>query len=107
MAVSLWLFIQVFQGNSERQIVVISRFRTPIRARFVKLYPRTWHGHISMRLELYSCSKGKINVGGKIVTKNLSESFPLILILFKSKHENICRIAISDFIYKLCNSVVH
>ena len=57
--VLLFRFIQVFQGNSERQIVVINRFRSPIRARFIRMYPQTWHGHISMRLELYGCSRGK------------------------------------------------
>ena len=59
ITVLLFRFIQVFQGNSERQIVVINRFRSPIRARFIRMYPQTWHGHISMRLELYGCSRGK------------------------------------------------
>ncbi|XP_068726460.1 uncharacterized protein, partial [Montipora capricornis] len=49
---------RVFQGNSERQIIVMNRFLSPIRARFVRLYPRTWYGHISMRMELYGCSRG-------------------------------------------------
>jgi len=72
--------------------VVVSRFRTPIRARFVKLYPRTWHGHISMRLELYGCSKGKkIKVGKRTChfgsEPSLTEIFTLIW--FKSEHENL------------------
>ncbi|XP_015757096.1 PREDICTED: uncharacterized protein LOC107336222 [Acropora digitifera] len=49
---------RIFQGNSERQIIVINRFQVPIRARFVRLYPKTWYGHISMRMELYGCSRG-------------------------------------------------
>ena len=53
-------FAQIFQGNSERQLIVTNRFRSPIRARFVRIYPRTWHGHISMRIELYGCSKGNL-----------------------------------------------
>ena len=43
---------------SERQLIVTNRFRSPIRARFMRLYPRTWHGHISMRVEFYGCSRG-------------------------------------------------
>ena len=30
----------------------------PIKARFIRLQPLVWHGHITMRVELYGCTQG-------------------------------------------------
>ena len=27
----------------------------PIEARFIRIYPESWHSHMSMRMELYGC----------------------------------------------------
>ncbi|KAI8513809.1 hypothetical protein Bbelb_081330 [Branchiostoma belcheri] len=51
----------VFPGNHDRDTEVINNFRDyngPITARFIKIHPRTWHGHISMRAKI---SRGKRN----------------------------------------------
>ena len=51
--------LQIFQGNYERNYVVTHRFLRPFKARYVRLHPITWYGHISMRFELYGCRLGK------------------------------------------------
>ncbi|EDO48091.1 predicted protein, partial [Nematostella vectensis] len=52
MAIDLCLF-QIFIGNSDRNTVVIRKLKPAISARFVRIVPRTWYKHISMRIELY------------------------------------------------------
>ena len=44
----------------------------PIEARFVRLHPYTWHGHISLRMEFYGCS---LKPGKKANTKILLKRF--------------------------------
>ncbi|XP_027044413.1 uncharacterized protein LOC113672335 [Pocillopora damicornis] len=50
--------IKVFTGNSNRDTVVSHPLHTPIEARYIRFRPRAWHGHISMRVELYGCKSG-------------------------------------------------
>lgn len=45
--------LKVFQGNRDHFSIKENTFDPPIRARFVRLYARTWINHISMRLEFY------------------------------------------------------
>ena len=33
-----------------------------IVARFVRIRPRGWHGHICMRVEFYGCRAGKLTI---------------------------------------------
>ena len=56
---TLSTFSQVFLGNSERYFVVTNRFFRPFKARYVRIHPQTWYGHITMRVELYGCRLGK------------------------------------------------
>ena len=44
---------QNFPGNSDRDTVVKHRFPAPFPARFVRIYPQTYHGYTFMRFELY------------------------------------------------------
>lgn len=53
------LFYQIFRGNFERNFIVTHRFRRPFKARYVRIHPKSWRSHISMRLELYGCRLGK------------------------------------------------
>ena len=49
---------QLFNGNDptrDTETVVTNEFDWPIAARFVRLNPQTWYGHISLRWELYGC----------------------------------------------------
>ncbi|XP_022779610.1 retinoschisin-like [Stylophora pistillata] len=45
----------VFTGNTDRDTVVYHDFNPVIVARFVRALPMGWYGHITMRMELYSC----------------------------------------------------
>lgn len=52
----LYVFeLQVFDGNTDQNSVVTHTLLQPIIARFVKIIPKTWNGHISMRAEFYGC----------------------------------------------------
>ncbi|PFX15365.1 G-protein coupled receptor GRL101 [Stylophora pistillata] len=46
-----------FSGNSDSNTVVHNDLNPPIRARYVRFLPQSWHKHISMRVELYGCLK--------------------------------------------------
>ena len=48
-----FFFYQVFTANSDRSTVVTNTLPVQKICRFVRVMPTTWHGHISMRLELY------------------------------------------------------
>ena len=48
--------LKVFTGNTDRNIVVCRKLNKPIRARYVRVHPIAWHGHISMRVELFGCN---------------------------------------------------
>ncbi|EDO45375.1 predicted protein, partial [Nematostella vectensis] len=52
---------KVFAGNYDRTTVVPRILRPPIFARYVRIHPKSWFGHISMRVELYGRRRG----GGK------------------------------------------
>ena len=47
-----------FHANSDSDTVVTRAF-LPRVARFVRLYPQTWHVYISLRWEVYGCYSGK------------------------------------------------
>ena len=49
-------FLKVFTGNTDRNIVVCRKLNKPIRARYVRVHPIAWHGHMSMRVELFGCN---------------------------------------------------
>ncbi len=44
---------KIYNGNYDRNTHVTHKFNRPIRARALRLIPRAWHGHISMRFEVY------------------------------------------------------
>ncbi|XP_015762694.1 PREDICTED: lactadherin-like isoform X2 [Acropora digitifera] len=47
--------VKEFTGNSDRDTVVENVLNPPIEAKFIRFQPTAWHGHISMRVELYGC----------------------------------------------------
>ncbi|XP_029200554.2 uncharacterized protein LOC114965136 [Acropora millepora] len=67
-----------FLGNADQNTVVSHELDTPIRARYIRFRPTEWHGHISMRVELYGCIQeckqplGMAN--GAIVDEQISAS---------------------------------
>ena len=56
------MYLKVFKGNEDRDSIVHHQLNAPIKARYVKLRPTVWYGHISLRMELYGCSAGMIVV---------------------------------------------
>ena len=51
---------QVFRGNFDRHTVVAYRFVPPFKAQFVRIHPKSWRSHISMRVEFYGCLAGML-----------------------------------------------
>ena len=43
----------------DRHLVVMHQLRPSIKARYLRIYPKTWYSYISMRIELYGCRLGK------------------------------------------------
>lgn len=54
-------------GNGDKNSVVKHNLSPHIEARFLRLNPKTWKGHISMRMELYGCLKGELGLFMKLV----------------------------------------
>ncbi|XP_028412252.1 uncharacterized protein LOC114535069 [Dendronephthya gigantea] len=48
---------KVFQANFDMSTIVRQRLQRVIFARFVRIYPKTWHIHLSMRIEFEGCRK--------------------------------------------------
>lgn len=48
-------FAKTFSGNRDRDSVVKNTLSVPITARYIRINPRSWHTHISMRVELFGC----------------------------------------------------
>ncbi|XP_019630632.1 PREDICTED: hemocytin-like [Branchiostoma belcheri] len=44
--------VTVFPANGDRDTAVYNDFSGRITARFIKIHPQTWHGHISMRAKI-------------------------------------------------------
>jgi hypothetical protein len=46
---------KIFTGNTNQNSIVKHALKPAIIARYIRVRPKTWHGHISMRMELYGC----------------------------------------------------
>ena len=44
-----------FAANSDRIAVVFHELSKAVRAQYIRIRPTAWHGHISMRVELFGC----------------------------------------------------
>ena len=42
-------------GNTDSDTVVNHQLTPMIKARYIRLNPVEWNGHISLRMELYTC----------------------------------------------------
>jgi hypothetical protein len=43
---------KTFPGNVDKSSKVITTFSKPVRARYIRIYPQTWQGHMSMRVDM-------------------------------------------------------
>ena len=50
---------RVLKGNNDRNVIVGNILDPAIIARYIRIRPRSWYGHISMRFEVYGCKNGK------------------------------------------------
>ncbi|XP_027046414.1 uncharacterized protein LOC113674139 [Pocillopora damicornis] len=48
-----------FQGNRDQHSLVCNVLNPPVIARFMRIIPRGWYRHISMRIEFYGCKADK------------------------------------------------
>ncbi|XP_028395145.1 lactadherin-like [Dendronephthya gigantea] len=48
---------KVFDGNMEGNSVVTNVLSPAVTARYIRIHPRTWNNHISLRVELYCCQR--------------------------------------------------
>ncbi|KAL9962770.1 hypothetical protein ACROYT_G031908 [Oculina patagonica] len=46
---------QVFNGNSESNMMVVNGIKETQLTRYVRFLPITWYGHVCMRVEVYGC----------------------------------------------------
>ena len=49
---------QVFPANKDRNTAVEHLLVTASNARLIRFHPKTYHGHTSMRVEVYGCRNG-------------------------------------------------
>ncbi|XP_032227696.2 uncharacterized protein LOC5503440 [Nematostella vectensis] len=49
---------EVLEGNKDRNTIVGHILKPTIFALLLRVHPHSWLGHISMRMELYGCTKG-------------------------------------------------
>ncbi|KAL5005600.1 hypothetical protein ScPMuIL_016758 [Solemya velum] len=62
---SNWYFVgntKVFDGNTDRNSLVVNYLTTPINAKFVRINPVEWHVHVSMRFGVIGCDTVRIEI---------------------------------------------
>ena len=47
--------LQTFTGNWDKDTINKHDLDHPFEARYVRIYPQTWYGHICLRWEIYGC----------------------------------------------------
>jgi hypothetical protein len=77
----VWIEVEcgrVFQGNKDANTKLKTRFRKPVRARFVRIYPQKWNGHMSMRSAVLVCER-------PCLTGKLTYTFKQDMLISKTK----------------------
>ncbi|XP_022809604.1 uncharacterized protein LOC111346591 [Stylophora pistillata] len=46
---------KLFNGNRDQDTIVYNEINPPVKARYIRIRPQAWFGHVSMRTELYGC----------------------------------------------------
>ena len=63
MRPALFIFLQEFIGNKDRNTIVTNWFLPRFTARFIQIKPKTWQDKICMRTEIMGCFGGKMLKG--------------------------------------------
>ena len=97
-------FMQTFQGNRDQLSVQTHPINPAIYCRFVRIIPRGWRAHISMRLELYGSPWSE---SLKKAIYHMFDGFHLVYRagLFESRltlTQNLKLIGVSIFLVKKC-----
>jgi hypothetical protein len=67
---------KTFPGNKDRNTKVTTTFSKPVRTRYIRIYPQTFHGHMSMRADMFAADTNTNNLSalGDLPYKNHSSS---------------------------------
>ena len=67
---------KTFPGNKDRNTKVTTTFSKPVRTRYIRIYPQEWHGHISMRADMFAADTNTNNLAalGDLPYSNHSSS---------------------------------
>lgn len=58
--VNVAVVLKEIKGNMDRNTAEGRILDQPIIARYIRIHPKTWSGHICMRVELFGCRKGTL-----------------------------------------------
>lgn len=54
----IFLFFKEITGNKDWKTKEGRILNPPVIARYVRIHPKAWSGHIALRVELYGCKEG-------------------------------------------------
>ena len=96
---------QFFRGNYNIYNTVVHKLTPAIKARFVRIHPRTWRSYIAMRIELYGCRARGLYIffttgRGLSVLKRFRETFGAFKLLRLVKKINLHLRLIVVFVLK-------
>ena len=53
-------FSQVFDANRDQNTIVHNELEPPIFGQYIRILPKSWRSHISMRVELFGVRNGNV-----------------------------------------------
>lgn len=57
-----FVVFQEIPGNRDRDTAEGRILNPPIIARYIRINPKAWNGHIAMRVELFGCREGVLSI---------------------------------------------
>ena len=62
MVIFVVVLFKEITGNTDRNTAEGRILDQPIIARYIRIHPTAWHGHICMRVELFGCREGTFGI---------------------------------------------
>lgn len=78
----------LMNGNKDRNTISAHVIDPPIIARYIRVRPKSWYGHISMRLEVYGCTHGKLHAT-TLSVHSYSKNNKLVTILLHAAYQTL------------------